>query len=535
MEYLLKTSNTCNNNCTYCDYLKKKTKKKKTFSEIKKEILMVAKKNFSVIKVACNTDSRPDFLNILKFIKDNDLKIILETNGRIFSHKSYILRIDKYINKYEVIFSSPSKELSKFINKIDDGYFEQSIIGIKNIINTINDNNKLTVKTVILNENLANLNLLIDTLSILNVGQIKFIYPFKLKKEDSTPSMSWVSKTMGSVKTYASQKGIKVIIGDKLEYNPYVTSSNFLDINSAKLKKEFKINNKAPYFSIVIPTYDRTKLLKLVLESFFAQNFEKKDYEIIIVDDGGKESTEKMIKKLKPTCNLKYIYWPRKKIACKFNYSEYAKFYNRAGLTRNIGINYSLGKVLLFNDDDTLVGGNCLKKHNEYHKKYNDMIVRGFRMRLPDTFKATKENTNNFDDLYKKAKPEETLKTRTKNCRLYDLNEEGWKRVISSNLSLKKESLKKIGLFNNDSPFWGYEDVEFGYRAKIAGLKLMWDDNIKIFHMPHKKQTGNTYQTMATFWINTNIFYRKYFDEEIYELYKAVIMRRLDKNTLLNK
>ena len=53
--------------------------------------------------------------------------------------------------------------------------------------------------------------------------------------------------------------------------------------------------------------------------------------------------------------------------------------------------------------------------------------------------------------------------------------------------------------------------------------------------MHHEKQTGNTYQEIATFWINTNIFYRKYFDEEIYNLYKAIIMRRLDNSTLLNK
>jgi GT2 family glycosyltransferase len=106
--------------------------------------------------------------------------------------------------------------------------------------------------------------------------------------------------------------------------------------------------------------------------------------------------------------------------------------------------------------------------------------------------------------------------------------------VISNNLSIRKENLSKTGLFSNDSPFWGYEDVEFGYRAKLAGLRLMWDDNIKIFHIHHKKQTGNTYQTMATFWINTNIFYRKYFDEDIFRLYRSVIINRLD-NSIFKK
>jgi GT2 family glycosyltransferase len=533
MTYLLKTHNTCNNDCIYCDYLNRKIKKKKSLAEIKKEIKNILKKGYTEVRLACNTDNRKDFLEILKLLKDNNLNVVLETNARILSFKGAIQKIDDYIERYEVLFSSPSKDMAKFINKVDNGYFEQSIIGLKNIINSIQDKNRLTIKTVILNENLNCLQYIIDMISDFDARRIKFIYPFKLKKEDSVPSINWTSKTLTKIKKYAEQKGLEVIIGDEIEVNPYIKKdSDFLNTENAKIKYKKIVYKEKPHISIIIPTRDRLNPLKYVLKSFFLQEFDKKDYEVIVIGDGSESSTEKMIRNLKPTCNLTYIHWPRKKEKFEFDLYKYAKYHNRAGLSRNIGINHAEGNIIIFNDDDTVVDKFCLKDHNKYHKEEKDLIVRGFRMYLPENFRPSEKNIQNIEDLKKISIPEEPLSTRTLNCRLYNLHNEGWKRVISTNLSIRKENLLKTGLFSNDSPFWGYEDVEFGYRAKLAGLRLMWDDNIKIFHIHHKKQTGNTYQTMATFWINTNIFYRKYFDEDIFKLYRSVIINRLDNSIL---
>jgi glycosyltransferase involved in cell wall biosynthesis len=40
-------------------------------------------------------------------------------------------------------------------------------------------------------------------------------------------------------------------------------------------------------FSIIIPTYNRTRFLREALDSVFAQEFT--DYEVIVVDDGSTE------------------------------------------------------------------------------------------------------------------------------------------------------------------------------------------------------------------------------------------------------
>lgn len=87
------------------------------------------------------------------------------------------------------------------------------------------------------------------------------------------------------------------------------------------------------FFSIIIPTYNRSEFIKLSVDSILSQNFE--DLEIIIVDDGSEDDTEEVIKT---------VIDPRIK---------YLKTTNRErGAARNYGLTFSKGEYIDFFDSD---------------------------------------------------------------------------------------------------------------------------------------------------------------------------------------
>lgn len=91
-----------------------------------------------------------------------------------------------------------------------------------------------------------------------------------------------------------------------------------------------------PFFSIIIPTYNRAELLIKTIRSVLNQHFE--DFEIIIVDDGGTDDTEGLVKEITD---------PRLRYFKKVN--------GERGAARNFGIDKALGNYVTFIDSDDLL------------------------------------------------------------------------------------------------------------------------------------------------------------------------------------
>jgi glycosyltransferase involved in cell wall biosynthesis len=169
------------------------------------------------------------------------------------------------------------------------------------------------------------------------------------------------------LKKYAQKKNVEIKIG-KILYNPHVSKDLNLDYSTASILFEHNLYKNKKEVSIIIPTYNRSDFLELCILSLFNQDYPNVAFEIIIVDDGSDDNTSEMVRKLKPTCNLKYIYWPRNKPYIPNTPRS------RRSAARNIGIKNATGDLLVFMDSDNIAAPDFLKQHLIAHKGHNRLV-----------------------------------------------------------------------------------------------------------------------------------------------------------------
>ncbi|MDY7226995.1 glycosyltransferase family 2 protein [Hyalangium rubrum] len=88
------------------------------------------------------------------------------------------------------------------------------------------------------------------------------------------------------------------------------------------------------FFSVVIPTYNRARLLPETLASVFAQEFT--DFEVLVVDDGSTDDTQTVLAR----------YGERVRVLSQRNQGQ--------GVARNLGIQHATGEYVVFLDSDDL-------------------------------------------------------------------------------------------------------------------------------------------------------------------------------------
>ena len=140
-------------------------------------------------------------------------------------------------------------------------------------------------------------------------------------------------------------------------------------------------------FSIIVPVYNVEEYLEKCLDSLVNQKYN--NYEIIIVNDGSSDNSEKIIEKYKN------------------KYKKLIKSYNKknGGLSsaRNYGIKKSTKEYLLFVDSDDYIELNTLEVLNkELLKNNSDIIVFNYNAIYKNYNVVINTFNNNIKDISKK-------------------------------------------------------------------------------------------------------------------------------------
>ena len=116
-----------------------------------------------------------------------------------------------------------------------------------------------------------------------------------------------------------------------------------------------------PAVSVVIPTHNRSALLRLTLDSVFAQTF--RDFEVIVVDDGSTDDTLDMLRSFMDTADLRVIEQPQRGPAA----------------ARRCGADQARGEFIALLDDDDLWPRNKLEWQVDTLRRHPDAaLVYGF-------------------------------------------------------------------------------------------------------------------------------------------------------------
>jgi GT2 family glycosyltransferase len=115
----------------------------------------------------------------------------------------------------------------------------------------------------------------------------------------------------------------------------------------------------APSISIIIPTYNRSRLLIRALEAIRGESLPAERFEVIISDDGSSDGTEALVKSFVADYKIKY------------HFQEDRGF--RAAAARNAGAGLAEGDVLLFLDAGQLPGPRFAESHLSSHASLSSM------------------------------------------------------------------------------------------------------------------------------------------------------------------
>lgn len=259
--------------------------------------------------------------------------------------------------------------------------------------------------------------------------------------------------------------------------------------------------------SIIIPSYNARERLYLNLVALNCQSYDDDDVEVVVIDNGSNDNTMEMLK----CFELKY---PMKAIRIEQN--------RGIAYGRNEGILNSEGEILIFHDSDMIASRDFIKQHIDAHEQPG-MVVCGLFWKRIFTYyykNLTENQIINFNrvreklglqrlSIYWDAYPlinEELVKSEDLLPYSFDLDfgfiddlkeiirQYGrnfteyylpWRFCITNNLSVERQRVMDVGMFDTNIVRYGYEDYDLGVRLYKSGCKFVMADHILSLHQEH--------------------------------------------------
>ena len=205
--------------------------------------------------------------------------------------------------------------------------------------------------------------------------------------------------------------------------------------------------------SILVCTRDRCSRLSKMLASLASMDPVTDTFEVVVVDNGSSDETRRVVDEFAQAVSFPVRY----------------AFESRPGLSfaRNHALKLSQGRVLLFTDDDCIVGRDWLKAALALHREDGHRMVGG-RVELFNPDEPT--------DVVRTSLVEEKL---TSTARLFGF-------LHGANMVVARSVVEAVGLFDvrlgAGTRLRSAEDTDFVYRVYSKGIPVVYRPQLVVFH-----------------------------------------------------
>lgn len=205
-----------------------------------------------------------------------------------------------------------------------------------------------------------------------------------------------------------------------------------------------------PDISVIIPTYRSLDFLKRTIACLEVQLPDLSSFEVIVVDDGSNDGTEKWLSSYNGSLILKYVAF------------EYNKGRSTA---RNAGVKISTGSLLLFLDGDMEFEKDFVFKHAKSHANDLQVIIGSIAY-----------------DRISSCRGYAKYLIRRGVMKINQGEQIPGRLFLSGNSSLSRKLFDSVGGFDESLKTYG-EDIDFGIRLATHGAYIEFNPELTVQHL----------------------------------------------------
>jgi len=204
--------------------------------------------------------------------------------------------------------------------------------------------------------------------------------------------------------------------------------------------------------SVITPTFERRDSLLRLLDALDRQTMPPDRFEVIVVDDGSKDTTVRTVQARAAAYRLVVL----------------EQAHRGAAAARNLALAHARGRIVVFLDDDVAPLPDLLAAHEAAHRSADGAVVVG-PMHAPRGWPRPAWIRWEEDKLY----------------RQYDAMRDGVypctpRQLYTGNASVERVSVLEAGGF--DESLERAEDVELGYRLQARGARFVFEPEARVLH-----------------------------------------------------